>query len=113
MSAYTAEELARLATEAGQRVADDRAEREAEATEKWRAEESKRLALQNAAPDLLIAAEALRTIVAALAEHIDDEMDLDRDDKPNWAMRLGAQFSGPIGNAMNAVDAAIAKARGE
>lgn len=63
------------------------------------------------APDLLIALEALRVATAALAERIDEEMDLDRDDKPNWAMRLGAEFGGMIGNALNAADAATAKAR--
>lgn len=65
-----------------------------------------------AAPELLVALEALLVAVAALAARINDGMDLGRDDEPNWAMRLGSEFSKTIDNASNAADAAIAKARG-
>lgn len=70
-------------------------------------------ALIAAAPDLLAANESLLAVLRDVFEHVNDEMDLDRDDKPNWAMRLGAQFSGRLNAATDAADAAVAKAVGK
>ena len=50
-------------------------------------------------------AHAMYVLLNDLAEHIDEEMDLDRDDKPNWAMRLGAKFSDRFSAVLNAVEA--------
>jgi hypothetical protein len=95
MSEHTLEELAQLATEAGERLSKERAEREAEASSRWRDDEERRLCLQQAAPDLLAACEEC----------------LDAEERRAAALTPGAPASTYTAQRIARLRAAIAKAR--